>query len=151
MIVLAAYAGLRVHEIAKFRGEDLDAIGQVITVTGKGGKTAMIPAHPIILELAQTMPKYGYWFPAYSTQTMAQCITSTQVSRVIGNAMKRAGFAGKAHQLRHWYASTLLDEGVDVRVVKEMMRHESLASTEIYTRVSMKKMFEGIAALPLAA
>ncbi|MBL5974782.1 MAG: hypothetical protein D3X82_13735 [Candidatus Leucobacter sulfamidivorax] len=151
MIILAAYAGLRVHEVAKFRGEDLDTIGEIITVTGKGGKTAMIPAHPAILELARTMPRRGYWFPAYGKQTNAPCITSTQVSRVIGNAMRRAGFDGKAHQLRHWYASTLLDEGVDVRVVKEMMRHESLASTEIYTRVSMKKMFDGIEHLPMAA
>lgn len=151
MIILAAYAGLRVHEVAKFRGEDLDTIGEIITVTGKGGKTAMIPAHPAILELAKTMPRRGHWFPAYGKQTNAPCITSTQVSRVIGNAMRRAGFDGKAHQLRHWYASTLLDEGVDVRVVKEMMRHESLASTEIYTRVSMKKMFDGIEHLPMAA
>lgn len=47
--------------------------------------------------------------------------------------------------------ATLCNEGVDVRVVKEMMRHESLASTEIYTRVSMKRMFDGIEHLPLAA
>lgn len=148
MVILAAYAGLRVHEVAKFRGEDLDLIGNIITVTGKGGKTAIIPAHPVIVDLAQHFPTRGHWFPAYDRQTEAKHITSTQVSRAIGNAMRRAGFAGKAHQLRHWYASTLLDEGVDVRVVKEMMRHESLASTEIYTRVSMKKMFAGIVHLP---
>jgi len=151
MIILAAYAGLRVHEVAKFRGDDLDRIGEVITVTGKGGKTAMIPAHPVIMELAHHMPRRDYWFPAYASQTDAPHITGKQVSYAIGYAMKRAGFDGTAHQLRHWYASTLLDEGVDVRIVKEMMRHESLASTEIYTRVSMKKMFEGIEHLPLAA
>lgn len=151
MITLAAYAGLRVHEIAKFRGEDLDHIGETITVTGKGGKTALIPAHPVILELAPAFPRRGFWFPSYDTQSGSPHVTSTQVGRVIGNAMKRAGFDGTAHQLRHWYASTLLDEGVDVRIVKEMMRHESLASTEIYTRVSMKRMFEGIERLPRAA
>lgn len=151
MVTLAAYAGLRVHEVAKFKGEDLDHIANIITVAGKGGKTALIPAHPAILAVAEQMPRRGHWFPAYSAQTDAPHITSTQVSRVIGNAMRRAGFEGQAHQLRHWYASTLLDEGVDVRIVKEMMRHESLASTEIYTRVSMKRMKEGIAQLPMAA
>lgn len=151
MIILAAYAGMRVHEVAKFRGEDLDHIGRVLTITGKGGKTAMVPAHEVIMELAADFPRRGYWFPAYGAQTDAEHIHSTQVSRAIGNAMRRAGFEGKAHQLRHWYASTLLDEGVDVRVVKEMMRHESLATTEIYTRVSMKRMFEGITVLPVAA
>lgn len=151
MIILAAYAGMRVHEIAKFRGDDIDRISHSITITGKGGKTAIIPAHPAIIEMAEHFPTRDYWFPAYGTQTTAPHIHSTQVSRAIGNAMKRAGFTGKAHQLRHWYASTLLDEGVDVRVVKEMMRHESLATTEIYTRVSMKRMREGIALLPQAA
>lgn len=151
MIILAAYAGMRVHEIAKFHGQDIDRISHAITITGKGGKTALIPAHQAIMELAEQFPTRDYWFPAYGTQTTAPHIHSTQVSRAIGNAMKRAGFTGKAHQLRHWYASTLLDEGVDVRVVKEMMRHESLATTEIYTRVSMKRMREGIAQLPIAA
>jgi len=151
MIVLAAYAGMRVHEVAKFRGEDIDRISEVITITGKGGKTAMVPAHPVIMELAREFPTRGYWFPSYSSQSDKPHIHSTQVSRAIRNAMRRAGFEGKAHQLRHWYASTLLDEGVDVRIVKEMMRHESLATTEIYTRVSMRRMREGIAQLPMAA
>lgn len=150
MIILATYAGMRVHEVAKFQGSDIDRIGESITINGKGGKTALIPAHPVIMELAQTMPD-GYWFPAYGTQTDAPHIHSTQVSRAISNAMRRAGFQGKAHQLRHYYASELLDNGVDIRVVKELMRHESIATTEIYTRVNMKRMREGLATLSLVA
>lgn len=150
MIILAAYAGMRVHEIAKFQGSDIDRLGESITIIGKGGKTALIPAHPAIMQLANEMPR-GYWFPAYGTQTDAPHIHSTQVSRAISNAMRRAGFEGKAHQLRHYYASELLDNGVDIRVVKELMRHESIATTEIYTRVNMKRMREGLATLKLAA
>lgn len=145
-ITLATYAGLRVHEVAKFRGEDLDRISGIITVTGKGGKTAMIPAHAAIVEIAKQFPTRGYWFPSYTGESPH--IGSKQVSRSIKLAMERAGFAGKAHQLRHYYATELLDNGVDVRIVKDLMRHESLATTEIYTRVSMKRMREGIAALP---
>lgn len=151
MIILAAYAGLRAHEIAKFHGRDLDPIGGIITVTGKGGKTAMIPAHPAVIELATEMPTLGFWFPAYAHQTDRPHIDSKAVTRAVGKTMRRAGVNATAHQLRHWYASTLLDEGVDVRVVKELMRHESIATTEIYTQVSMKKMFEGVAQLPMAA
>lgn len=145
-ITLATYAGLRVHEIAKFRGEDLDRISGIITVTGKGGKTAMIPAHDAILALAKEFPARGYWFPSYTGSV--DHVGSKQVSRSIMRTMERAGFTGKAHQLRHYYATELLDNGVDVRIVKDLMRHESLATTEIYTRVSMKRMREGIAALP---
>lgn len=145
-ITLATYAGLRVHEIAKFRGEDLDRISGIITVTGKGGKTAMIPAHDEILKLAAEFPKRGYWFPSYTGSIPH--VGSKQVSRSIMHTMERAGFTGKAHQLRHYYATELLDNGVDVRIVKDLMRHESLATTEIYTRVSMKRMREGISQLP---
>lgn len=151
MIILAVYAGLRVHEVAKFRGEDIDRIGRSITVTGKGGKTALLPAHDVIMELAETMPRRGYWFPAYATQTGAPHIGAKAVSRAIRDTMRRAGFDGKPHQLRHYYATELLDQGVDVRIVKDLMRHESLATTEIYTKVSLKRMREGIDRLPLAA
>lgn len=148
MLTLATYAGLRVHEIAKFSGEDLDHIGGLITVTGKGGKTAILPAHEMILEQSKDFPKRGHWFPAYNG---APHVTPHAVSEALRGLMRRAGFEGKPHQLRHYYASELLNQGVDVRVVKELMRHESLATTEIYTKVPLSRMVEGIATLPLAA
>ena len=148
MVVLAAYAGLRVHEIAKFRGEDLDRLGGTMTVTGKGGKTALIPAHEVVLEEAANFPICGPWFPAYDG---SEHIGAHAVSTAIRRAMRRAGFAGKPHQLRHYYATELLEHGVDVRVVRDLMRHESIATTEIYTQVSLQRMIDGIAALPRAA
>lgn len=148
MVVLATYAGLRVHEIAKFKGEDLDRIGQTITVTGKGGKTAMIPAHEVVLEYAEEFPLFDHWFPAYNG---AEHVTPHAVSDAIRRAMRRAGFAGQPHQLRHYYATELLEHGVDVRIVRDLMRHESIATTELYTRVSLRQMVAGIAALPRAA
>lgn len=147
MIILATYAGLRAHEIAKLQGTDIDTIEETLIVTGKGGKTALIPAHPVVVELAGVMPQ-GHWFPAYNG---APHVGSKAVSTAIANAMRRAGFQGKAHQLRHYYASELLDNGVDIRVVKELMRHESIATTEIYTRVNMKRMREGLATLRMVA
>ena len=148
MILLATYAGLRVHEIAKFHGEDLDRVGRVITVTGKGGKTALIPAHDVIVNAAVDFPLWEHWFPAYNG---AEHIGAHAVSDAIRRAMRRAGFSGKPHQLRHYYATELLDQGVDVRVVRDLLRHESIATTESYTRVSLKQMIAGIEALPLAA
>ena len=143
MIILAAYAGLRIHEVAKFHSNDLDQYSGIITVTGKGGKTAMIPAHDRILELAKTMPA-GYWFPSYDHLTNRPHVAPKAVGDVIRRAMRRAGVIAKPHQLRHWYATELLEKGVDVRIVKDLMRHESLATTEIYTRVSMSQMRDGL-------
>lgn len=60
MVHLAALAGLRVHEIARIRGEDVDPIGRTINVTGKGGVKAAIPMHQVVLELAGSMPRPGW-------------------------------------------------------------------------------------------
>ncbi|AQT81946.1 tyrosine recombinase [Mycolicibacterium litorale] len=132
MITLALFAGLRAHEIAKIRGEDFDLVEQTLTVTGKGGYTATLPLHHRALELAYQMPRKGYWFPG--TERGHQRRES--VCGTVKDAMVRAGVPGSCHSLRHWFATNLLEAGVDVRVVQTLLRHQNLATTEIYTRVS---------------
>lgn len=152
-VLLATLAGLRVHEIAKFKGEDIDRINGIITVTGKGGKTAMIPAHQLIVDEAATFPSEGLWFPAYAKESDRDSVRPSAVSYAIMRTMRRAGIRGKAHQLRHWYATTLLHEGVDLRIVQTLMRHESPATTAIYTLIDIDQQRAGIdrLALPVAA
>lgn len=132
MVLLAAYAGLRVHEIAKVRGRDVDRRAGTLTVEGKGGKIAVLPAHPVILDAAADYPDRDYWFPARDGGP----IERQQVSRTIRRALAAAGVEATPHQLRHTFGTALLDAGVDIRVVQELMRHSSLQSTQIYTRVS---------------
>ena len=140
-ILLAALAGLRVHEIAKIRGEDIDPYTGVLTVIGKGGKVAAIPLHDDILADAKGQPRAGYWFPAYTREGH---VSSRAVSAAIHGAMTRAGFQGKPHQLRHFYGTELVRAGVNLRVVQELMRHDSPASTAIYTDVDYDQMRAGI-------
>lgn len=147
-ILLGAFAGLRVHEIAKVRGEDIDPYTHVLTVLGKGGKVAQVPLHDVLIEEAKTYPAEGYWFPAYSTQTDQPHVRSHAVSAAISHAMQRAGFRGKPHQLRHFYGTELVRAGVNLRVVQELMRHESPATTAIYTRVNVEQLRAGIDQLP---
>lgn len=134
MILLGALAGLRVSEIARVRGEDFDHSANRIHVTGKGNKRAWVPVHPILAETALTMPSIGYWFPGNSRRP-GQPILPRSVSDVIGQAMRRAGIVGTPHALRHWYATTLLSEGADLRTVQELMRHSSIQTTQVYTQV----------------
>lgn len=145
MILLAAFAGLRVHEIAKFRGEDIDRYGATLTVNGKGGKTAVLPLHDVLLAECQEWPSFGYWFPNYEND--GKPIIPQAVGVAIQRTMERASIHATAHQLRHWYATTLLESGVDVRIVQELLRHESLATTQIYTRVSDKQRRLGLSKL----
>lgn len=146
MILLAALAGLRVAEVAQVKGEDLDLDAGRIQVLGKGGKRAWVPLHPMLREVADTMPRTGYWFPGNSRRP-GQPIRPRGVSDIIGGAMRRAGVQGTPHSLRHWYATTLLSEGADLRTVQELMRHSSLQTTQVYTQVPDARRAEAVGRL----
>ncbi|AKF14392.1 integrase [Mycobacterium phage Phayonce] len=140
MILLAAFQGLRVHEIAQIKGEHLDLIERTMTVTGKGNITATLPVHHRVVEIAYQMPRKGHWFPGPDRGHQRR----ESISGTIKEAMIRAGVLGSAHCLRHWFGTALLEAGVDLRTVQELMRHQSLTSTEIYTRVTDQRRAEGI-------
>ena len=134
MVLLAALAGLRVSEVAKMRGEDVDVDRRRIYVIGKGGKHAWVPLHPLLAEAAATMPARGWWFPG-NNRRPGEHVHPKSVSDIIGQAMRRAGVAGTPHSLRHWFATTLLEDGADLRTVQELLRHASVQTTQIYTKV----------------
>lgn len=146
MILLAALAGMRVSEIARVKGEDIDVSGRLIYLTGKGKKRDALPLHPLLIEAASTMPARGWWFPSNSCRP-GQHVRGKAVSDIIGGAMRRAGVKGTPHSLRHWYGTTLLDEGTDVRVVQTLLRHRSLATTAIYTKVPDRHRHEAVGRL----
>ena len=146
-ILLGALAGMRVHEIAKLHGRDIDPYTGVLTITGKGGKTAAIPLHDRLVEEAGHYPRDGFWFPAYGKQTDNAHVNAHAVSAAIRQAMLRAGINGKPHQLRHFYGTELVRAGVNLRIVQTLMRHESPATTAIYTDVNQDQQRAGIAAL----
>ncbi|MDP7732070.1 MULTISPECIES: tyrosine-type recombinase/integrase [Mycobacterium] len=147
MIILALLAGLRVHEIAKVRGEDVDLNARLLWVKGKGRKLRSVPLHPALIEMASEMPANGWWFPMRGHE--GEHVLSKSVSDIIGRTMRRAGIRGTPHSLRHWYATALLENGIDIRVVQELMRHKSLATTQVYTKVSNERRQEAIATLDL--
>lgn len=140
MLRLALFAGFRAHEIAKVKGEDFDLIARTVTVTGKGGFTATLPLHHYVLEIAYQMPRRGYWFPGVDHGHQRR----ESVCGTLKEAMVRAGVTGSGHWLRHWFGTALLEAGVDVRVVQTLLRHQNLATTEIYTKVSNARRAQGI-------
>ena len=132
MVLLAAYQGLRVHEIAKLRGADVDREEGTLHVVGKGGVSAELPLHPAVAELAGAMPSRDPWFPGRDHAT----VSGQTVTLAIGRAMRAAGVRGSAHSLRHWYGTHLVREGADLRAVQSLMRHASLSTTQIYVEVA---------------
>lgn len=143
-VTLAAYAGLRVHEIAKFRGEDLDRDESVLLVSGKGGVTYRLPVAAPIMVVAQEMPLHGYWYPGPSG---GHVVSRTMTARIT-NAMRKAQVPGTPHALRHWYATHLLRSGADAVTVQELMRHASLATTQVYVRADPESRRAAVMRLP---
>jgi len=152
MILLGFYQGFRVSMIASVRGEDIDLEEMTIRTIGKGSKERTLPLHPVIADLAAFMPRRGWWFPA--RRGMGGHIRPGSVSELIAEAKRRAGIEDPtltAHSLRHAFGTELVEHGVDIRIIQELMMHESLSSTQIYTGVSSRLKRDGIRALPARA
>ena len=145
-IMLAAFAGLRVHEIAKIRGQDLDHATGLLEVVGKNHKTSVVPVHPIIMREARNYPLRGYWFP--SPKNPKTHVERRAVGSSISNAFARVGVKMTSHQLRHYFATALLEAGADARVVQTLMRHENLSTTALYMNVSVRLQREALDLLP---
>lgn len=151
MILLAAYAGLRVGEIAAVRGEDVDLMTRTIRVNGKGNKKRDVPLHPLLERLAREMPSRSWWFPSWIGNNRALAggpMLANSVSASVSKAMDRAGVPGTPHALRHWFGSTLRARGADSLVIKELMGHESMATTSIYVDVPLRQQSDAVALLP---
>ena len=140
-IILATYAGLRAHEIAKLRGEDVQE--DYIYVRGKGGKEAGIPTHAEIWLLAQRYPRSGYWFPS-GLQADGH-IRADSVTIGTARLFRDAGIPhGSIHRARHCFGTNLLRSGVNIRVVQQLMRHSDLSTTALYCAVDEDEMRSAI-------
>lgn len=146
MILLGAYEGMRVHEIAKVRGEDFTAAGTV-RVLGKGGSDEEIPVHPLVGEMVERWPREGWWFPSYKDPTRP--VRGNSVSSVISDVMRRAGVPASGHALRHFYGTELVRSGADLRTVQTLLRHRSLTHTAIYTAVADETRAAAVLRLPV--
>lgn len=130
MILLAAVQGLRVHEIAKIRGEDIERDRDALRIKGKGKKVSELPLHPMVADWSRRMPTRGWWFP--SSKYPSEPVQPKSVSRAISDQMKRQGVPGTPHQLRHYFATELLAGGADIFTVRDLLRHSNVATTAIY-------------------
>jgi integrase/recombinase XerD len=132
-LLLALRAGLRAHEIAKVRGEDVAQ--DFIAVYGKGGKDAAIPTHPDLWELAADYPRRGWWFPSPKHGPTAH-VSGDSISILVGRHFRNIDIpTGSIHRARHSYATSLLRRGANLRQVQTLMRHDDPGTTALYTAV----------------
>lgn len=144
-LLLGFLAGLRCFEIAKIRGDDISAT--TLFVHGKGGQDAILPTHPDLWKLAQEYPSDGWWFP--SVQAKRDHISEGQIGAKIREHLRENGVVGRGsiHRLRHTYLTQLSRNGVPVRVLQELARHKSLATTQLYLEVNSAEKVAAIRSL----
>lgn len=140
--VLAAYAGLRAIEISRLERKDFTE--QTITVRGKGGSNAVLPCHPEIWRVIADLPP-----GRIASNTFGRPVSANHVSTRFGLHCRRIGLPGVTlHRLRHWFGTTTLQHCRNLRVVQELLRHSSPATTAIYTQVTDGERQTAIKQLP---
>lgn len=145
--------GMRVSELAGLNVADFDFSRRLVLVTGKGDKQRMLPYGQKAQDALERWLKLGrkkFWIPkagdALLVSSRGSRVGVRQLYSVVAEqlASTSTGQAGP-HTLRHSAATHLLDHGMDLRAVQEILGHASLGTTQIYTHVSverLKKSFE---------
>ncbi len=139
-MLLGAYQGLRCCEMAELRGEDFDFSGETPTmlIHGKGGKVALLPIHPVLVdELKVRGARPGWVFP--HKWVKGDHVLAGSISKLVNNHLRGMGIDSTAHALRHLFGTSIYQEsGYDLRLTQELLRHASPSTTAIYTKVDRK-------------
>ncbi len=147
--------GLRVSELAKLSVEDLrlkkDSSDLEVTVVGKGSKVrAVYFSERSIKAIKEYLDKrtdmdpalFINYKPGIAKSAASRRLSVKSVEEIVKKYVKLAGLPVNAtpHTLRHSFATDLLSQGVDLRLVQEFLGHKNIATTQIYTHVTSKQL-----------
>ena len=144
ILFLVYSAGLRVGEVVRLKPEDIESTRMLIKVNkGKGGKDRYTLLSHIALEQLQKyliLYKPEKWL--FCGSKAGDHITERTVQRIFENSCTKAKISKdvSVHTLRHSFATHLLESGVDLRYIQELLGHASTKTTEIYTHVTQKNI-----------
>ena len=141
--------GLRIHELVQLNDDDIDMLGEVVRVRGKGKKERLSPLGGPAIE---TLQKYldlrgrNARGPLFVNRFGGR-MTARSVQRMLKKYLLAVGLDPSLtpHKLRHSFATHMLDAGADLRSVQELLGHANLSTTQIYTHVTperLKKVYE---------
>lgn len=148
LIVSLAYgAGLRVSEVVNIRICDLDFQNMLINIRGaKGGRdrVTILPEKLAddIRTFIKNREKMDYVFPGRSSAVFAgrsiKKLTTRTLQKIFAAALRKAGLDSGAtfHSLRHSFATHLIENGVNLRYVQELLGHQNIRTTQKYTKVT---------------
>jgi site-specific recombinase XerD len=130
--------GLRIGEAVCLRPQQIDAGHGVIRIIGKGNKERLLPLPPTLLSaMRRAWKTHGNRQWVFATGSQGTHVCARSVRRALNDACDHEGIPGLTpHCLRHGFATRLLEQGVELRVVQLLLGHASIRSTEIYTHLT---------------
>lgn len=146
-------SGLRVSELVNLRLSRIYLNEHYMLIEGKGSKQRLVPLSPVAEEW------FGYWMQERSTWSVkpeskdiafvnryGRPLTRAMVFTIVRRLCETAGITKTVspHTLRHSFATHLLQNGADLRVIQQLLGHEDLATTEIYTHVDVQDLRKAI-------
>jgi len=147
VIMMIIYsAGLRIGELVKLKAEDIDFSRKTIHIRGGKGRkdryTILSDRAVDVLREYQQHFNHDPWL--FEGQHKGTHITTRTVQKIFKYACESIGLEKNAtvHTLRHSFATHLLEKGIDLRFIQELLGHASCKTTEIYTHVSSRKLNE---------
>jgi integrase/recombinase XerC len=145
-------AGLRVSELTGLNVEDLDLDGGIAAIRGKGkrerlallGKPAVEAIRCWLVCRNAALEKKGSDVPALFLNKNGTRLSSRSVGRLLEKHLARVGLDPRSspHTIRHSFATHLLDHGADIRSVQELLGHQSLSTTQIYTHINTRRLHD---------
>jgi integrase/recombinase XerC len=149
VLTLLYGCGLRISEALAIRAGDLaGATTAVLRVTGKGGKTRIVPVIPAAAAAVQDYRRLCIWPLDPEGPLFRGARGGPLAPEIIQRAMRRMrgalGLAETAtpHALRHSFATHLLGRGGDLRAIQELLGHASLSTTQVYTGIDTARLLE---------
>ena len=145
--------GVRVSELVALNMEDIDFLGEVIHVRGKGKKERVAPIGTSALQTIQHYMEYrnrraqnnsNFDSKVLFVNKHGKRLSTRSVRRKMDKYLKMAGLdpAISPHTLRHSFATHMLNNGADLRSVQELLGHQSLSTTQVYTHLTTARLKE---------
>ena len=149
MLEILYSGGLRIHELEQLNDDDVDLIGEVVRVRGKGKKERLAPlGGPCVETLQKYLELRGRSSrgPLFVNRFGGR-MTARSMQRMLKKYLLAAGLDPSLtpHKLRHSFATHLLDAGADLRSVQELLGHANISTTQIYTHITperLKKVYD---------
>jgi integrase/recombinase XerD len=143
MIAILAYTGIRRGELLALRPRDIDLFAKTIRIQGKGDKERIIPIHQLLYKplkfYTASMPPHHYLFP----------FKPKRAWQIVVNYARQAGIPDfHPHAFRHFFATQLVEQGVSLHIIKELLGHADISTTAIYLDVLPKHLENAVHTLP---